>query len=235
MYKYDDDSFVQNEAVYGAQPVVLHGDFGNAASSGRAYAFAKRTLDIALSLTALVVLSPLLLLVGLIILIDDPHGNPIYVSKRCGKGGREFNFYKFRSMCVDAEKRRAQLHGLNEMDGPVFKIKDDPRITRVGRIIRKLNIDELPQLVNILAGQMSLVGPRPPLPNEVAEYTPRQMERLSVTPGLTCLWQVQPSRNSLSFDEWIELDIQYIRRRNFRLDIKLIFRTILVVLQGEGQ
>lgn len=231
MQAYNEKGFADSEIICAADIDIR----AKAPSNRRLYTIGKRGIDIALAMAGIVFLSPLMLLICLAVWLDDPHGNPIYVSKRCGKEGRFFSFYKFRSMCMDAETHRLHLVDLNEMDGPVFKIKNDPRITRVGRVIRKLNLDELPQLFNVLAGQMSLVGPRPPLPDEVLEYTPYQAQRLSVTPGLTCLWQVQPSRNDLSFNDWIELDLEYISRRNMWLDIKLILKTMLVVLRGEGR
>ena len=137
-------------------------------------------------------------------------------------------------MVVNAEDLLVGLQNQNEMSGPAFKMKNDPRITKVGKFIRKTSLDELPQLWNVLKGDMSFVGPRPPLPNEVEQYTEEQKRRLSVTPGLTCYWQVQPSRNDLDFDEWFELDMKYIRERSMKIDIKIIFQTILVVLHMEG-
>ena len=149
----------------------------------------------------------------------------------CGKNGKIFNVYKFRTMCVDAEAKKASLEALNEMDGPVFKIQDDPRITKVGKVLRATNIDELPQLLNILKGDMSFVGPRPPLPNEVAQYTPVDRQRLLVVPGLTCYWQVSLNRNDISFKEWMAMDRQYILDRSALLDLKLIFKTAYVVIR----
>ena len=200
----------------------------------KGYLTCKRIFDIIVSLCALIVLSPVLLLLCLIVFLDDPHGSPIFSQMRIGKDGKPFRFYKFRSMVVNAEELLAGLQSQNEMSGPAFKIKKDPRITTVGRFIRKTSLDELPQLWNVLKGDMSLVGPRPPLPNEVAQYTSEQWKRLSVTPGLTCYWQVQPSRNDLDFNEWFELDMQYLRERSMSTDIKIIFRTILVMLHMEG-
>lgn len=200
----------------------------------KVYSFFKRVQDILLSGLALILLSPFLLLLGLIIFIDDPHGSPIFVQNRCGKDGKIFKFYKFRSMCVNAEAKLDTLMAQNEKDGPVFKIKNDPRITRVGRVIRKTSIDELPQLINILKGDMSIVGPRPPLVKEVQMYNEYHRQRLMVTPGLTCYWQVQPNRDDISFAEWMDLDIQYIKDRSFLLDWKLIFQTFLAVFRGSG-
>lgn len=201
----------------------------------KGYLFVKRVFDIVASAGAIIVLSPVLVLIALLIVLDDPKGAPIFTQKRVGKKGREFDFYKFRSMCVDAEDKLEELKKRNEMDGPVFKIKEDPRITRVGRFIRKTSLDELPQLFNVLKGDMSIVGPRPAIPREVAQYTPRQRERLSITPGLTCYWQATPHRNSLSFDEWVELDRKYIRERSMWVDLKLIFKTIGVMFTAQGE
>ena len=201
----------------------------------RGYWLLRRGQDILLSLLALAVLAPALLLLALVIYIDDPHGSPIYSQIRCGKNGKAFRMYKFRTMCIDAGAKLAELLDQNEMDGPVFKIRDDPRITRIGRFLRRTGIDELPQLVNVLKGDMSIVGPRPALPGEVAEYNSYQRQRLSVTPGLTCYWQIQPHRNELSFDKWVELDVRYIRERSFWVDWKIIFMTIGAVVHGYGE
>ena len=201
----------------------------------RMYLRVKRVQDVVLSALALVVLFPVLLLIVLAVVIDDPRGGPFFSQVRCGKNGEAFRLYKFRSMCVGAEERLAALLPYNEMEGPVFKIRDDPRITRVGRFLRSTGLDELPQLVNILKGDMSIVGPRPPLFREVREYTPYQRQRLSVTPGLTCFWQVSPDRNGLDFDTWVEMDLRYIREQSWFLDWKLIFRTGRAVLRREGQ
>ena len=143
--------------------------------------------------------------------------------------------YKFRTMCVDAEEQLEALKRDNEMDRIVFKIKNDPRITKFGSLLRRMSLDELPQLVNILKGDMSIVGPRPALPQEVAQYTRYEQQRLGVTPGLTCYWQVQPNRYELSMDEWVELDLKYIRERSWRLDWRLIWKTVGTVLRGEGE
>lgn len=202
--------------------------------AGGAYLFVKRLFDIVCSFLALVVLSPLFLLVALIIFIDDPHGSPFYSQQRVGKDGRLFRFWKFRSMVVNADELRAELEKDNEKDGPVFKIKDDPRITRVGKFIRKTSIDELPQLWNVLKGDMSIVGPRPPLPKEVETYDEYESQRLLVTPGLTCYWQARDSRDDIGFDDWVDLDVQYIRDRSAWVDLKLIFRTVWVVFSGQG-
>lgn len=200
-----------------------------------AYRLIKRLFDIVVSLSALILLAPLLLVFALIIFLDDPHGSPFFSQDRVGINGKIFRFWKLRSMVCNAEALLENLMSQNEMEGPAFKIKDDPRITRIGKVIRKSSIDELPQFWNVLKGDMSIVGPRPPLPREVEKYTPRQWLRLSVKPGLTCIWQVQPKRNALSFDEWVDMDLEYIAKRNIRLDLKLIFKTAMVMIRGEGR
>ena len=201
----------------------------------RTYLRVKRFQDVVLSTLALVVLLPILLLIALAVVIDDPKGGPLFSQIRCGRNGEAFRLYKFRTMCVGAEEHLDALLPYNEMDGPVFKIQDDPRITRLGRFLRSTGLDELPQLVNILRGDMSIVGPRPPLFREVQGYTPHQRKRLSVTPGLTCFWQVSPERNRLSIDTWVEMDLRYIREQSWLLDWKLIFQTGRVVFRREGQ
>ena len=201
----------------------------------RTYLRVKRFQDVVLSTLALVVLLPILLLIALAVVIDDPKGGPLFSQIRCGRNGEAFRLYKFRTMCVGAEERLDALLPYNEMDGPVFKIRDDPWITRLGRFLRSTGLDELPQLVNILRGDMSIVGPRPPLFREVQGYTPHQRKRLSVTPGLTCFWQVSPERNRLSFDTWVEMDLRYIREQSWLLDWKLIFLTVVAVIRREGQ
>ena len=173
-------------------------------------------------------------IVALVIWADSPGASPIFSQDRVGRDGKVFKFYKFRSMVPNAEAKLQEVLDQNEMDGPVFKMKNDPRITRVGRLIRRTSIDELPQLVNILKGDMSIVGPRPALPREVEQYTDYERQRLYVTPGLTCYWQVQPNRNELTFDQWMELDLKYIHDRNFWLDWKLIFQTVGVVFRMYG-
>lgn len=201
----------------------------------RLYLTVKRAQDILLSALALVVLSPLLMLISLLIVLDDPHGGPIYSQIRCGKNGKEFRFYKFRTMCVDAEQRQSEMLCRNDMSGPAFKIINDPRITRFGMLLRKTSLDELPQLVNVLKGDMSLVGPRPPIPCEVEQYTPYQRQRLRVTPGITGLWQVQPRRNHLTFDKWLEFDLKYIQEQSWLLDWKLLFLTVKAVFRADGE
>jgi len=200
-----------------------------------AYLHIKRAQDVVLSLVGLVVLMPILLLIALIIVIESPGESPIFIQTRVGKNGKEFRFFKFRTMYPDAEAHLEQLLAKNEMNGPVFKIKDDPRITKVGKVLRRTSMDELPQLWNILKGDMSLVGPRPALPRETAQYDEEARKRLEVIPGLTCYWQIQPKRNSLSFEEWLALDMKYIRERSYLVDWKILFGTISAVLHMEGE
>lgn len=201
----------------------------------RGYWVIRRAQDIILSSIALIVLWPIMLLIALIIYIDDPKGSPIFSQTRCGRDGKPFKFYKFRSMCVDAEDKLEGLMKRNEKDGPAFKMKNDPRVTRIGKFIRKTSLDELPQLINILQGDMSIVGPRPAVPREVDLYNDYQKQRLYVQPGLTCYWQIQPHRDSISFDDWIDLDIKYIKERSFLVDWKIIFKTVGAVLKGSGE
>ncbi|HAZ0973776.1 TPA: sugar transferase [Enterococcus faecium] len=201
----------------------------------RFYWIGRRAQDIFFSALALIALSPVMLITALAIVIDDPGGSPIFVQDRVGRNGKLFKFYKFRSMCVDAEAKLEALLAQNEMDGPVFKIKDDPRITRVGKFIRKTSIDELPQLWNILKGDMSIIGPRPALAREVEQYGDYERQRLFVQPGLSCYWQIAPHRNELSFEEWVELDVKYINERSFITDWKIIFLTLQAVLFGYGE
>lgn len=195
----------------------------------------RRAQDILFSLLALIVLAIPMLIVALVIWIDSPGASPIFAQTRVGRDGKHFKFLKFRSMIPNAEAKLAELLDKNEMDGPVFKIKEDPRITRVGKFIRKTSIDELPQLINILRGDMSIVGPRPPLPREVEQYNDYEKQRLYVTPGLTCYWQIQPHRNDLTFEEWMELDLKYIKERSFWVDWKIIFGTVKAVLGMQGE
>lgn len=191
------------------------------------YLILKRIIDILGALFGIIILSPVMIITVFAIRLTSK-GSAIFLQERVGMNGKLFNIYKFRSMVQNAESMLESLKDKNEMSGPVFKIKEDPRITKVGKFIRKASIDELPQLFNVLKGEMSLVGPRPNLPREVACFTEHQKLKLSVKPGLTCYWQVM-GRNSIGFDEWIELDIKYIQERNTWIDIKLIFKTIKVL------
>ncbi len=203
--------------------------------SRRKYWAIRRGQDILLSLLALLALWPIMAIVALVIWIDSPGASPIFAQDRVGRDGKVFRFYKFRSMVPNAEQKLEELLEKNEMEGPAFKIKEDPRITRVGKFIRKTSLDELPQLWNILKGDMSIVGPRPPLPREVAEYGEYEMQRLLVTPGLTCYWQIQPHRNDLTFHEWVDLDVKYIEESNFLADWKIILGTFGAVFGMNGE
>jgi exopolysaccharide biosynthesis polyprenyl glycosylphosphotransferase len=192
----------------------------------------KRGVDFALASMALVALSPLFLAVAIAIKLTSK-GPVFFKQTRVGLRGRLFGMYKFRSMVVDAEARMKELEAKNEQTGPVFKMRNDPRITPIGRFIRAYSIDELPQLINIVRGEMAIVGPRPPVPKEVAQYKPWQRRRLSVRPGLTCLWQVS-GRNNIGFDEWMMLDLQYVDQWSFAKDVALIGKTVPVVVTGKG-
>ena len=197
------------------------------------YSVTKRLIDIVGSLCGIILLSPLFLIVAVLIKLEDPKGKIFFAQERNGRYPKTFKMYKFRSMVHNAEELLKDLMDRNEQTGPVFKINDDPRITKVGKFIRKTSIDELPQLFNVLKGDMSLVGPRPPIPHEVDQYNSYQMQRLAVKPGLTCIWQVS-GRNNIGFDEWVEMDIEYIKTRNLWLDIKLIFKTVGVLFGDDN-
>lgn len=193
------------------------------------YLATKRLLDFFGALAGLLLLTPLFAIVAALIKLEDPKGSVFFKQTRVGKDGREFHMYKFRSMIANAEAMLDELLDQNEVGGAMFKMKNDPRVTRIGRFIRKTSIDELPQLWNVLRGDMSLVGPRPSLPREVEEYSHYDRQRLLVTPGCTGLWQVS-GRNSLSFDEMVELDLHYIEKRSFFYDVKLIIRTVKIMI-----
>ena len=197
------------------------------------YEVCKRIFDIVMSTLALIVLSPVFLAVAIAIKREDG-GTVFFKQDRMTKGARVFGMYKFRSMCPDAEEKLQELMDQNEMDGPAFKMQHDPRITKVGRFIRKTSIDELPQLVNIIKGDMSIIGPRPPLAWEVEQYTPYQLHRLDVKTGLSCYRECYGRSNIRDFDEWVESDLKYIRERSMWTDIKVILLTIKVVLKCEG-
>jgi exopolysaccharide biosynthesis polyprenyl glycosylphosphotransferase len=194
--------------------------------------FFKRVLDVIVAGPLLVLLSPVLFLIAAAITISSP-GEVLFRQTRCGLGGRKFTLYKFRSMVNNAEQMRAELHQLNELDGPAFKISDDPRITPIGRLLRRFSLDELPQLWNVLRGDMSLVGPRPATPDEVEHYEAWQRRRLRMRPGLTCTW-VPEGRSHVDFNRWIELDLTYINNWSLWLDCKIFFRTIPIVVSGRG-
>ncbi|MDE4085885.1 sugar transferase [Planococcus maritimus] len=197
------------------------------------YLTLKRLIDVLGAMLGIILLSPLFIIIAILIKIEDPKGSVFFNQKRAGKDNVEFRMHKFRSMVTNAEELKLTLMKQNEASGPVFKIKKDPRVTKLGQFIRKTSIDELPQLFNVLKGEMSLVGPRPPLPEEVSQYSQYENQRLSVKPGLTCYWQVS-GRSNIGFSEWIELDLKYINNRNTLVDITLILRTVLVLFGSKN-
>ena len=197
------------------------------------YEFFKRLFDILLCSFALIVLSPVFLVVAIAIKCEDG-GTVFFSHTRLTQNGKQFQMFKFRSMCPNADAMLEALLDENEMEGPAFKIKKDPRVTRVGRFIRKTSIDELPQLFNVIKGDMSIVGPRPPILREVEQYTPYQMHRLDVKTGLSCYRECHGRSNIHSFDEWVESDLKYIKERNLWVDFKVIMLTIWVVISGKG-
>lgn len=201
-------------------------------AGGKAYAFFKRAFDIVSSFMALLIAIIPIGIFALIIFFGD-FGNPFFSQVRLTKNGKPFKFYKLRSMCIDAEARFSEVQKENKSDGLAFKADDDPRITPIGRFIRKTSIDELPQLFNVLKGDMSVIGPRPPLPREVVLYTPEQMDRLLVKGGLSCICQTE-GRSEMEFEKWVESDVEYIQKRSFWFDIKLIFKTIIAVILKKG-
>ncbi len=195
----------------------------------------KRLFDIFFATLILMFFLPLMIVIAIVIVIDDPSAGPFYKQIRVGRHGKEFYMYKFRTMKANADKMIDELAKQNEMDGPVFKMKEDPRITRVGKYLRKLSLDELMQFFNVLKGDMTLVGPRPPLPREVKYYTDYQRLRLLVTPGLTCTWQISKNRNDIPFEEWVEMDIEYIQTRTYLNDLKIMLKTPIVMLTATGR
>ena len=199
---------------------------------GLGYRFVKRLFDIVVSALGLILLAIPMGVVALVIYLDDK-GSPIFSQARLTENGKVFRMHKFRSMCVDAEKKFAEVQKENETDGLAFKSENDPRITKIGRFIRKASIDELPQLWDVFCGHMSIIGPRPPLQREVVLYTPHQMQRLMVKGGLSCICQVE-GRSDMEFDKWVESDIEYIKTRSAGLDLKLLFKTIGVVIMKKG-
>ena len=207
-----------------------------ASAHGKAwgYAVAKRTLDILISLLGLLIGWPFFLFTAVFIVLDSPGAGPFFVQERVGKHGIPFRMVKFRTMVPGAERQLEVLLCRNEMDGPVFKLHRDPRVTRFGRLLRKYCLDELPQLYNVLRGEMSLVGPRPGLPEEAAKYDEFARQRLAVLPGMTCYWQTIPGRNTLSFEEWMKLDRKYIREQCLWVDFQILLATVKVVLGGKG-
>ena len=201
----------------------------------RLYWIGRRTQDVILSSLALVVLSPVMLATAIAIVVDDPSAGPVFSQERIGRNGKPFKFYKFRSMYKDAEERKKELESQNEMNGFMFKMKDDPRITKVGKFIRKTSIDELPQFYNVLKGDMSLVGTRPPTVDEFRQYESHQKRRLSAKPGITGLWQVSGRNEIKDFEDVVKLDVQYIDNWSIGLDIKIILKTIKVVFEKGGE
>ena len=199
----------------------------------KGYLFLKRVIDILGSIVGLILFLPISFLISIAIKIEDPKGKILFCQERVGINNKTFKMYKFRSMVSNAEELLKDISELNEMDGPVFKIKEDPRITKVGKFIRKTSLDEIPQFFNILKGDMTLVGPRPPLVCEVDNYGDYEMQRLTVKPGLTCYWQIG-GRNSIDFKKWVELDLKYIEERNIFVDIKIIFKTFFVLFGDEN-
>ena len=196
------------------------------------YRAAKRAFDLIVGSVILVLLLPIIPLIALMIRLDSP-GPVFYRQRRVGRGGREFDFYKFRSMYADADRRLEALRELNDTDGPVFKMRDDPRVTSVGRFLRRSSLDEIPQIFNVLRGDMSIVGPRPPLPREVERYRPWHRRRLEVKPGITCLWQIS-GRSHIGFEEWMRLDMEYLRTRSVLTDLRIFVLTLPAVIARRG-
>ena len=200
-----------------------------------AYFIRKQLIDRTFSVAVLVLLSPLILLLALLIVLDDPHAGPFYVQTRVGKSGVPFRLYKLRTMKAGAEAELDELLPHNEVHGAAFKMKNDPRVTRVGRLLRETGLDELPQFLNVLKGNMSIVGPRPPVPREAAQYSAKERRRLAVRPGITGYWQIMPHRNDLPFSEWVELDLKYIRERSTRVDLKIMAATVGAMMRRQGE
>ena len=196
------------------------------------YLISKRIFDLGVSLAGLVLLIPIMPLIAVMIKLDTP-GPVFFKQDRVGKNGKPFKFYKFRSMRQDADSRKQELEALNEKDGPIFKVRTDPRITSVGKFLRRSSLDEIPQIFNVIRGDMSIVGPRPPLPSEVESYQPWHLRRLDVTPGITCFWQIS-GRSHLSFNEWMRLDMEYIKHRSFKTDLTIFLKTIPAVIARKG-
>ena len=192
----------------------------------------KRIFDFMAAICGVIILSPVMLVIAILIKVED-HGPVFYKQVRVGKNGKTFKMYKFRSMFVNADQMLAKLKEQNDVEGPMFKMRDDPRVTKIGHFIRKHSLDELPQFLNVIKGDMSLVGPRPPLPSEVAEYSDYDKQRLYVTPGCTGLWQAT-ERNEVGFNEMVQLDIQYIQRASFMFDLWIIWKTVEIIMKPNG-
>lgn len=222
------DNLFENSYISFDTDTISKEDF----EKSKSYYITKRIIDFTGSLVGLILMSPVMLITAVSVKLTS-RGPVFFAQDRVGKRGKIFKMYKFRSMVADAEDHLEELKDKNEMSGPMFKIKDDPRITKVGKFIRKTSIDELPQLINILKGDMSLVGPRPNLPREVEKFTKYQKLKLIAKPGLTCYWQVM-GRNSIDFEDWIELDIKYIKECNTLIDIELILKTVRVLFGDEN-
>jgi len=221
---------ISNDNYLIEKEIILDKDVVN---NRKMYLVTKRLLDLFGSVIGILILSPVFILIAIFIKFEDPKGPILFKQERVGKDGKKFYMYKFRSMVTDAEDRLKDILEYNEISGAMFKMKDDPRITKIGKFIRKTSIDELPQLFNVLKGDMSLVGPRPPLEREVVQYSTYHYQRLLVTPGCTGLWQVS-GRNLLSFDEMILLDLEYIKNRSISKDVLILLRTVKVILKPEG-
>lgn len=233
-YALQEDELLQDVGISLENPRHLfrYHSSEDAQSVSWGYAFVKRCMDVIGSLFAIALASVPMLVIALAIFLHDHH-TPFFCQERVTENGRHFKMYKFRTMCVDAEQKLEQLKQQNEADGPVFKMKNDPRITKIGKFLRKTSLDELPQFFNVLGGSMSLVGPRPPLPREVEQYTPYQQKRLSTKGGITCYWQCS-GRSNIMFDEWVELDLKYIRERSVTTDVKILLKTVSAVLRRDG-
>jgi exopolysaccharide biosynthesis polyprenyl glycosylphosphotransferase len=222
-------TFTRHEAILGMDTTLL-----TTVPQRKYYLFAKRVTDLMLSTIGLVVLAPLFLLIGLVIKLSFPNGPVLYAWRVLGKNGKPFVGYKFRTMVPNADQLKQELLGFNEMQGPVFKMRKDPRVTTLGRFLRKFSLDELPQLYSVLKGDMSLIGPRPPSREEADRFEFWQRRKLSVKPGISCLWQVNGRSEIQKFDEWVRLDLEYIQNASFFLDLKIILRTIPAVFSGRG-
>jgi lipopolysaccharide/colanic/teichoic acid biosynthesis glycosyltransferase len=219
------------EAIYSEEPAASIIRL-QASRENRTYAFLKRSTDVIVALILVSFSLPIIPIVAILIKLDSP-GPIFFKQRRVGKKGKYFNFYKFRSMVSGAENVIGALRPLSGVDGPVFKIKEDPRITHVGRFLRRSSLDELPQLINVLRGDMSIVGPRPNLPSEVSQYLAWQKRRLDVTPGITCFWQIA-GRSHIGFQEWMRLDLEYVRKRSYVTDLKIMLKTVPAVIARKG-
>jgi exopolysaccharide biosynthesis polyprenyl glycosylphosphotransferase len=219
-------------SLAGTESAPRHGAAGGTPNASPVYDFFKRVFDLAVSAIVFVLLLPVIPLIAIMIKLDSP-GPVFFRQDRVGKGGRVFKFYKFRSMYQKAEQQKKDIEALNEQEGPVFKVKSDPRVTTVGRFLRRSSLDEIPQIFNVLKGDMSIVGPRPQIPAEVAQYQQWHRQRLDVIPGITCLWQIS-GRSHIAFSEWMRLDMEYVNSRGMRTDLMILLRTIPAVIARKG-